>query len=54
MNFTGVKTISEFLQFAYKKELSIVELIAEPPFCHISSLSPKTRKGIKQEALDLG
>jgi len=54
MNFSGVKTISDFLQFAYEKELSIVELVAEPPFCHVSSLSPKARNGIKQEALDLG
>ncbi|MHA1171003.1 MAG: sugar phosphate isomerase/epimerase family protein [Candidatus Heimdallarchaeota archaeon] len=54
LNFTDVATISEFLQFAHKKELSVVELIAEPPFCHISSLSPDARKNIKQEALNLG
>jgi sugar phosphate isomerase/epimerase len=54
LNFTDVATISEFLQFAHKKELSTVELVAEPPFCHVSSLSPDVRKNIKQEALDLG
>jgi len=54
MNFSGVKTISEFMQFAYKKELSTIELVAEPPFCHISTLSQEARKRIKQEALDLG
>jgi len=54
LNFTDVTTVSEFLQFAYKKELSVVELVAEPPFCHVSSLSPEARNAIKQEALDLG
>ncbi len=54
LNFVDASNLSEFLQFAHKKELTVVELVAEPPFCHISSLSTDARKNIKQEALDLG
>ncbi|MBK5113638.1 MAG: sugar phosphate isomerase/epimerase [Candidatus Heimdallarchaeota archaeon] len=54
LNFTGVASISEFLKFAHKKELSTVELVAEPPYCHISSFSIEEKKAIKNEAIDLG
>jgi len=54
LNFKGIKTINDFLHFAHKKELSNVELVAEPPYCIIDNISARERKKIKQLAIDLG
>ncbi len=54
LNFKGIKTINDFLQFAHKKELSAVELVAEPPYCIIETIFSEEREKIKLLALDLG
>jgi sugar phosphate isomerase/epimerase len=54
LNFKGIKTINEFLHFAHKKEVSAVELVAEPPYCIIDLISSVERKRIRKLASDLG
>lgn len=54
LNFEGIDTINDFLQYSHEKEMSTVELVAEPPFCSVNSISVDERKKIKQKAKDFG
>ncbi len=54
MGFKGINTISDFLAFAYKKELAGVELVAEPPFCFIDNMNDKDVQDIKKQAANFG
>ncbi|NHJ49683.1 MAG: sugar phosphate isomerase/epimerase [Asgard group archaeon] len=53
MGFSDKTNINDFLQLAYKKELSIVELVTEPPFCFVDDLNITQRNEIKKLADDL-
>jgi sugar phosphate isomerase/epimerase len=53
MGFSDITTIHDFLQFVYKKDLTAVELVAEPPNCFIGDFNQSDRIAIKRLANDL-
>ncbi|MFW9922354.1 MAG: sugar phosphate isomerase/epimerase family protein [Candidatus Thorarchaeota archaeon] len=52
LNFQGNESILDFFRIANKKELDVIEIVAEPPFCYIDDLRQDDRKKIKKLAKD--
>ena len=53
LGFLGLSKVEDFIQFAYRKELVVVELVAEPPLCFVDDFSKQNRKLISKLASDL-
>ena len=53
LGFFGISKVEEFIQFAYQKELEVVELVAEPPYCFVDDFSKQRRTEISKLAQDL-
>lgn len=53
LNFNEKISIIEFIKKAHEMGLKVVELVAEPPYCHIDSIDEITRVGIKEFAEEL-
>ena len=50
LNFQEKKSISEFLKQAVKRELSVVEIVAEPPHCFLDDIDSTERENIRKYA----
>ena len=53
LNFNEKMSIIEFIKKAHEMGLKVVELVAEPPHCHIDSIDEITRVRIKEFAEEL-
>lgn len=53
LNFSESISITEFIKKSHERGLKVVELVAEPPHCHIDSINETTRTEIKKFAEEL-
>lgn len=50
LNFEGKNTIIDFIHQAHDHNFSVVEIVAEPPFCYIDKITTQEKENIKRIA----